>query len=138
MANTKPVGLTKDVGWQIGARATLDVSSRILWDALISPAGVCVWLGECINIEWRKGAGYRLPDGTVGAVRVFKPYSHLRLTWQPPSYPRPSTIQVHAISKGNRAVLAFHQEHLPDQQARFVRRDFFRQALDNFKTLLAL
>jgi uncharacterized protein YndB with AHSA1/START domain len=133
-----PVGLTKDVGWQIGVRRTIDVSPGVLWDFIISPGGMRCWFGDVDDFSWDAKAVYALPDGTHGEVRVFKPHSHVRLTWHPPAYPHASTIQVHVISKGDRAVLAFHQEHLPDQQAREDRRAFFRTALDKIEAVLTV
>jgi hypothetical protein len=94
------------------------------------------WLGDVKDFTWEIKAAYALPDGTHGEVRVFKPHSHVRLTWFPLAYPRASTIQVRVISKDDRAILVFHQEHLPDQQARKDRRAFFRIALDKIEAAL--
>ena len=131
-----PVGLTKDVGWQIGVRRILDVHFDQLWNFIISTEGLQIWLGKVDGFTWAVKASYELPDGTHGEVRVYKPYSHARLTWHPPAYLRASTIQVRVIPKGNRSVLAFHQEHLPDQKAREDRRMFFKKVLDEVEHLL--
>ena len=72
-------------------------------------------------------------DGATGEVRVFSPGSHLRVTWHPPGWPRASTIQLRVIPKGNRTVVAFHQEHLPSAEARTERRAHYKTSLDKLE-----
>ncbi len=132
----KPVGLTKDVGWQIGVRRTLDIPLTVAWQFLISTEGVNLWLGESAGVEWTKGAQYELVDGSTGEVRVFKPESHVRITWHPADWERASTIQVRVMPSGDRTVIVFHQEHLPDATAREQRRQHFASALDKIEVML--
>jgi uncharacterized protein YndB with AHSA1/START domain len=134
----RPTGLTKDVGYQIGVRRTMSIPLEDAWRALTSLRGVNIWLGETDEIDFSKGATYHLPDGSVGEVRVLSPESHLRITWQPPGWPRPSTIQVRVIPKGARTVIAFHQEHLPGSAEREARRAHFKSALDELERVFAL
>lgn len=131
-----PVGLTKDAGWQIGVRRTIDVPPERLWDFITSVEGLREWIGEVDLFDWAVKASYTLPDGTHVEVRAYSPHSHVRLTWHPPAYPHASAIQVRVVSKGDRSVLAFHQEHLPDQQAREERRTFFQKVLDKIERIL--
>ncbi len=114
----RPVGLTRDVGYQIGARRTLPIALEAAWALLFSDAGLRLWLGEDSGFTFAKGEPYALPDGTVGEGRVYNRYSHVRFTWQPPGWERASTIQVRLIPNKGRTVFAFHQEHLPDSAAR--------------------
>ncbi len=132
----KPVGLTKDVGYQIGARRTLPVDLETAWRLVTSVEGLEVWLGKAGKMEFTKGAAYKLADGSEGEIRVFKPGSHLRLTWQPVGWPRPSTIQVRVVPSRDKTVIAFHQEHLPDGAAREARRAHFSAALDALERML--
>jgi len=124
------VGKTKDVGWQIGVRRTLPVDYKAAWRLITSKEGIVLWLGAGSELDLSASGTYTLEDGATGEVRVFKPNSHLRLTWRPPSWPRPSTIQVRVIPKDSRTVVAFHQENLPDSKARETRRACFTAALD--------
>jgi uncharacterized protein YndB with AHSA1/START domain len=130
------VGLTKDTGYQIGARRTLQVGLDEAWRLVTSPEGMGVWLGEAEALDFTPGAAYRLADGAAGEIRVFKPGSHLRLTWQPSGWPRASTIQVRVIPSRGKTVIAFHQEHLPDGQAREARRAHFSAALDALERMV--
>lgn len=128
----RPTGLTRDTGYQIGVRRTVDINHQQAWRLLTAPSGLDLWLGAT-QLEFVEGTRYRLTDGTVGQVRVVRPDSHLRITWQPKEWSRASTIQVRVIPKGNRSVIAFHQEHLPGAAERAARRTHFRQALDDLE-----
>lgn len=129
-AQEKPVGLTRDVGWQIGARRTYDVDLKDAWNWLTSSEGVRAWLGEPEELHFEAGQPYSLVGGVDGEVRVFKPNSHLRLTYQPGDWPRASTIQVRVIARKDRTSIVFHEEHLPDAETRQQRRQHYFDALD--------
>ncbi|MFQ5855118.1 MAG: SRPBCC domain-containing protein [Anaerolineae bacterium] len=104
----RPTGLTKDTGWQIGVRKTLPIQHAEAWRLLTSARGLRIWLDPVSEMDFTRGATYRLEDGTVGEVRVFVPNSHLRITWQPAGWGRASTIQLRVIPKGDKTVIAFH------------------------------
>jgi len=131
-----PVGLTKDVGWQIGVRRTLPIHPDAAWSWLISEEGVACWLGQGAALNFEKGETYELTDGTTGEIRVFKPHSHLRVTFQPPGRERASTIQIRVIPKGEKTTFAFHEEHLPDEAARNQRREFYQSVIDEITRTL--
>jgi uncharacterized protein YndB with AHSA1/START domain len=130
------VGQTKDVGFQIGVQRTLPIPLEQAWALLTSPQGMRLWLGGAPRMRLEKGATYTLPDGSTGALRVFEPDHHLRITWQPRGWARPSTIQVRVIPSGDKTTLAFHQEHLPDSAAREQRRAHFESALGAIERMI--
>lgn len=132
----RPTGLTKDVGWQVGVRRTLPISQREAWDLVTSDQGLRLWLGQAAGIKLEEGARYELEDQSKGEMRVISPGSHLRLTWRPRGWPRPSTIQVRVIPKGEKSTIAFHQEHLPGPYEREAQRDHFKLALDGLEELI--
>ncbi len=132
----RPVGLTKDVGFQIGVRRTLPIRLEDAWQLITSPNGVETWLGEAPDLKFAKGEQYRLPDGSSGEVRVFHPNSHLRITWRPQGWKRASTIQVRVLPKPDKTVVAFHQEHLPGSREREARREHFKAALDELERMI--
>lgn len=133
--NERQVGLTKDVGYQIGVRQTLPITSDEAWRWLKSENGMQIWLGPVSNLEFTKGAKYKGDDGVEGEVRVYKPDSHLRITWHPEGWARPSTIQIRVIPNGDKCVIAFHQEHLPGGKEREERREYFKTVLDRFEEI---
>jgi hypothetical protein len=132
-SSNTPVGLTKDSGWQVGARRTLSISAIQLWERLLSPEGQRVWLGEVGALDFKLGAEYLLSDGTRGKLKTLKDRSHVRLTWQPDGWSRASTLQIRVIPKDERSILALHQEHLPDAATRQDRKQFFSEVLDQFE-----
>lgn len=129
------VGQTADTGFQIGARRTLPIAPEEAWRLVTSPEGVRAWLGDARGFAVEKGAEYSTANGAVGVVRVAKPGSHLRVTWQPPGWVRASTIQVRVIPAGEKTTISLHQEHLPGAADREERRRFFQAALDALERL---
>ena len=116
--NQKIVGQTKNAGFEIGVRKTLSVSPQNLWGFIISNEGLKLWLHVDKPISWEEGAEYRASDGATGIVRIFTPGSHVRLTWQPGGWPKPSTLQVRVMPNGEKATLSFHQENLTGAEER--------------------
>ncbi|HNP70796.1 MAG TPA: SRPBCC domain-containing protein [Kouleothrix sp.] len=130
MAGTKPTGQTRDAGFQIGVRRTLPIDPADAWRFLTSAAGVRLWLGAGPELRFAPGAAYQRDDGARGEVRVFRPGQHLRLTWQPPEWQHPSTIQLRVLASRTGATVAFHQEWLPGPAEREQRRAHFAGVLD--------
>ena len=128
----RPIGLTKDSGWQIGLLRTLEVNSPWLWDFLVSTRGIHYWLGPGDPFDFNEGVVYKINDGTTGVLKVLKPNSHWRITRNPPdpAYDRPSTIQVRVIPKGIKTILAFHEEHLPTESQRRARKVHYLKVID--------
>jgi len=129
----RQIGQTKDVGFQVGARRTFDISMEKAWQLVISKKGLQIWLGDINDFEFGKDTTYKTSGGITGEIRVFKPNSHLRITWFPPSWPRASTIQVRVISAGKKTTISFHQEHLPGANERQERLEFFKNVLNEFE-----
>lgn len=114
-----PVGLTKDVGWVVGVRRVFPGSADEAWRLLLSPAGLKRWVGGSGRMRPEPGRAYRLADGTTGEWRVVKPGEVVRVTWQPPEWPRASLVQVRVVPRAaGRCAVSFHQERLPDAAAR--------------------
>lgn len=117
----KEVGQSTGAGFQIGVQRTLPVSAAALWELLLSPEGLAIWLGELDTLPTAKGAPYRTAEGTTGELRSLRPGQRLRLTWQPAELDAPTTLQVTVSSpRGatDRAALRFHQEKLQDAEHR--------------------
>lgn len=131
------VGRTRDTGYQIGARKSLPMDHREAWQHITSREGARLWLGDIPGFVFAKGATFRLANGTTGVIRVLQPESHLRLTWQPPGWERPSVIQVRVLPKGEETVVAFHQEHLPGPAERDARAKRFATALEGLARMAA-
>jgi len=131
---SKPVGKTKDAGYQVGARKTISAASADAWECLTAGEGLSLWLGDSDVDKLTEGTRFRLADGTSGEVRVCSD-SHLRMSWHPPGWARPSTIQLRVIPKDDRSVIAFHQEHLPGPEERARRKQFYKEVLKKLHTI---
>jgi uncharacterized protein YndB with AHSA1/START domain len=128
------VGKTADVGYQIGVRRTLPCGEEALWSLVLSPEGQAIWLGGAIELA--DGARYALDNGTTGQVRVYKPWSHIRLTWQPQGWARPSTVQVRVTAASSGTTLSFHQEHLADSAARSAMKAHWERVIEQLAAKL--
>lgn len=114
MKENKPVGLTKDAGWEIGVRKTMAISGNVAWDFLFSNDGIKIWLDEIKSEELKDGGYYKTKNDTEGVVKVFKPYSHIRITWKRKNWENTSTLQVRVIPAKDKTTISFHQEKLLD------------------------
>lgn len=89
-----------------------------------------------LHLAEEHGTEYALADGTTGEVRVVREGSHVRLTWRPPEWEAPSTLQVRAQESGSgRGTIGFHHEGLPDQESRAAMRAHWRGVLDRLGAL---
>lgn len=129
------VGETKDVGFNIGVSKTLPYPVEHVWDFLLSPAGLAVWLGEGVELAPKKT--YRTADGTEGEVRSLHPLDRVRLTWRPKDWDHDTTVQVAVRGEGEKTMLRFHQEWLADSDERSRQRDHWKAVLDKVIEALA-
>lgn len=135
----REAGETADAGFQFGVQRTLPVPREALWERLLSPEGREVWLGEGVDLSLEPGATYETSDGTRGKVRTVADGERVRLTWQPPAYDDPTTLQVTIAghpTDGERSVLRFHQEELPDGAQREELRAHWRSVADEIEALV--
>ncbi len=128
------IGKTKDVGFQVGARKTFNIRLEKAWDFITSSSALAIWLGEIKQIK--EGVRFQLENGISGQIRVFSALSHIRLSWKHPDWERSSTIQVRVIPRKDKTVIAFHQEHLPGIEEREIRKEFFKNVLQEFESML--
>ena len=126
----RPVGLTRDAGFQIGVSRTLPASVRSMWDLLVSPTGLAIWLGRGLTSLPDVGAAFTTADGTRGELRSVRPLDRVRLSWQPPGRERPATVQVALVGAPSGCSVRFHTEQLADAQDRERMREHWRSVLD--------
>ncbi len=129
------LGGTAKAEFQIGVQKTLPLSLEEAWALIVEPAGRALWLGSVPNLRWEKGEVYATAEGTRGEIRSVHPSKLLRLTWQPPHFPTPSTLQVHLESRGHKTALQFHQEKLASAEVREEMRAHWREALQRLAEL---
>ncbi len=123
------LGGTESAGFQIGVQKTLPLSPEEAWALIVEPAGRALWLGTVPELRWEKGAAYETAEGARGEIRSFTPQKLVRLTWQPPDFPAPSTLQVYLEPSGKKTAVRFHQEKLASAEAREEMRVHWRVVL---------
>ncbi|WP_163882059.1 SRPBCC family protein [Paenibacillus favisporus] len=133
----KPVGLTAAAGFQVGVRRTFPVSREAAWSLLTSPEGMMVWLGKLPALEFKPGTTYTSKEGNHGKIRVVKPGEQIRLTWQRPGWPHPSTVQIRLLEAKTGTTISFHQEKLTDIQQREQMKAYWEEAADPIRQQLA-
>lgn len=133
----KPVGLTKDVGWQFGLRKTFHYPQQQLWDFMFSEKGLSIWLGTLQEAKLKEGDTYKSREGTEGSVKVFKPYSHIRITWKKKDWENISTVQVRVMGNEKKATISFHQEKLLNSEQREEMKLYWNDKMDKIKNVLS-
>ena len=128
------VGKTTDAGYQIGVRRTVPASEERVWAALLSPAGQRIWLGGVTELE--EGARFSFRNGISGQIRVHKPWSHLRLTWQPPEWEAASYVQIRVMAARSGTTLSFHQDHLRGPAERAAMKAHWEQVIERLSEKL--
>ena len=130
----RAVGETADAGFQVGVQRSVETTTREAWDLITSHPEL--WLGEGASVAFDEGARYEVPPGggdpgASGEIRVVKQEDRLRMTWQPPDWPAPATLQV-TLSKteSGKTAITVHLEKLPDADAREAVRERWREALE--------
>ena len=126
----RPVGLTQDVGWEVGASRTFPLTLEAAWDRMLSPAGLAIWLGEGVPLPLAKGDTYETADGTVGEIRSVRPLDRVRLTWRPADREQEATLQFAISATSTGCSIHFHVEHLVSAEDREAVRAHLRGVLD--------
>jgi len=127
-------GQTADAGFQVGVQRSVSATPAVLWELITSRPDL--WLGEGASIAFTEGEQYEVPagagaSGARGEIRVVKPGTRLRMTWQPEGWTAPATVQLTLSESGpTKTALHAHLEKLPDAEAREAMRVRWRQALE--------
>ena len=124
----KQLGQTKDAGFQFGIRRTLPISAEEAWNFLFSDSGLKIWLGKLKNeLEIQKE--YETENGITGLVRVYNPYSNIRLSWKQKKWKNISTVQIRVIAKQETTTIAIHQEKLLDAVQRSEMKQYWTKII---------
>ena len=134
MKKNKPVGLTQDSGYEIGARRTFPVSMNDAWDFLMSEKGLEVWLGNIRLSDLEIGKTIDL-FGIQVMMRLIKPYSHLRMTWIKDEWRNASMLQLRVIKAGKKATIIFHQDQLLNRSQREEMKEHWEAVLNSFENI---
>lgn len=109
-------GLTRDAGWNMGVRRTVDAPLEEVWRHLVGD-GLATWLGGC-TLPRTPGGTYETVDGTTGQLRSRTDGRRLRLTWRPAGSDHDTTLQVTVLAATRGTTIAFHQERMSSAEER--------------------
>lgn len=134
----KQVGQTKDTGFQFGLQKTFAVAEEVVWEYMFSDMGLKTWLGE-LTSDFSLNKNYLTKEGIEGFVRVFQPYSHIRIVWKKKEWTNTSSLQIRIIRKADKKTLiSFCHEKLLDANQRAEMKEYWNlkmnliaKALDN-------
>ena len=137
MVANKIIGQTKDAGFQIGVRKTFAVPVELAWEFLFSSKGLSTWLGKLTIEDFELGKPYKTKEGIEGEVNVFKPYSHIRLTWKPKDWTNTSSLQIRVIDSKGKSTISFHQDRLLSSKQRDEMKTYWSKVIEKINSELA-
>jgi uncharacterized protein YndB with AHSA1/START domain len=129
-------GLTKDAGWELGVRRTIDVSLPRAWEYLMGP-GLSLWLGDIDDLPTKKGDGYETKDGVRGSIRGYSDGYRVRLSWKPSDWPHDTTLQLTVKKVATGTTVAIHHEHLVNREERKMMLGHWSNVMDAIEDALA-
>ena len=122
--------------YQIDLQTTVSVSVKEAWHFLFSNQGLEIWLGTSKLDKWETGIKYITRDGVNGKVRVFSPYSHIRLSWRKENWQNDSILHVRTISKDHKTIIRIHHEYLRDKKQKEDMEFHWKEVLDRLSAVL--
>jgi uncharacterized protein YndB with AHSA1/START domain len=128
-------GETAGEGFQIGVSRILDIAPVKAWRLMTEEPGRSVWLGKMEKMP-RQGESYETDDGTKGKVASFTEGRHVRLTWQPRGWHKPTTLQFYVLPGGEKTSFRFHQERLATAAQREEMRTHWQGVLDKLEKMV--
>lgn len=128
--NKKDVGKSKDAGYMFGLRKTFPIALEEAWDFMFSDKGLQIWLGEISADEIEIGKAMDLSNGLLGRFTVFKPFSHIRMTWINNSWENSTRFQLRIIPSKQKTVISFCHEMLQDQAQRQEVKIYWNEVME--------
>jgi len=131
MSKDTAIRFTKDSGYQVGVRRTVNFPVKDVWKFLLSKKGMSIWLGTWAFDKWETGIEYLTQEGTQGLIRVFKIFSHIRLSWRRKDWIHDSILQIRTIPNAGKTIISFHQEKLLDARQRDEMKHYWTNVLED-------
>jgi uncharacterized protein YndB with AHSA1/START domain len=115
---------------------TVTQPAGAVWQALISPQGTGIWLGEGAVLGG-KGESYHCTDGSTGVVRSYHPLEQLRVSWHADDYAPATLIEVDLVPDGDTTTIRFQHDGITDTGQRAALESRWSSRLDDLATYAA-
>ncbi|MDT8448353.1 MAG: hypothetical protein RRB13_15775 [bacterium] len=132
----RAVGETAESGWQLGMQKTLTIEPQILWDLMVAPAGLALWLGRLDHLPEAVGESFTTAEGIQGEVRSFEPPLRIRLQLLDPQDEEPKRLQLTLVPNGFKTSLRVHWELLLDANEREAKHSEWKGRLEALEAYL--
>jgi uncharacterized protein YndB with AHSA1/START domain len=130
-----PTGQTKDAGWEVGVRKTVDAPLDTVWTFLLG-AGLPIWLGNTTLVP-EKGAPYETDDDIKGIILSYTEGLRIRLSWQPGEWNHESTLQLTVKEAATGTTIGFHQERLTGREERKIMLGHWKDVVQQLDDAIA-
>jgi uncharacterized protein YndB with AHSA1/START domain len=138
MANSRvptPTGLTRDAGWEVGVRRTVNAPLDLVWTFLLG-VGLPLWLGNA-KLTLEKGASYETDDDIRGTILSYTEGTRIRLSWQPGEWSHDSTLQLTVKEAVTGTTIGFHQERLSGREERKIMLGHWKDVVQELDDAIA-
>jgi uncharacterized protein YndB with AHSA1/START domain len=102
-----------DLHGSVDISRTVDQPVGAVWQALISPQGTGIWLGDGAVLGG-KGESYHCSDGSTGVVRSYHPLEQLRVSWHADENAPATLIEVDLMPDGDATTVRVHHQGIAD------------------------
>jgi uncharacterized protein YndB with AHSA1/START domain len=130
-----PTGQTKDAGWEVGVRKTVDAPIDTVWSFLLGK-GLPLWLGNT-ELVLEKGAVYETDDDISGSVLSYTEGLRIRLSWRPEEWNHDSTLQLTVKEAATGTTIGFHQERLSGREERKIMLGHWKDVVQTLDDAIA-
>jgi uncharacterized protein YndB with AHSA1/START domain len=130
-----PTGQTKDAGWEVGVRKTVDAPIDTVWSFLLGK-GLPLWLGNT-ELILEKGASYETDDDIGGTVLSYNEGLRIRLSWKPEEWDHDSTLQLTVKEAATGTTIGFHQERLSGREERKIMLGHWKEVVQTLDDAIA-
>jgi uncharacterized protein YndB with AHSA1/START domain len=130
-----PTGQTKDAGWEVGVRKTVDAPIDTVWAFLLAD-GLPLWLGNT-RLTLEKGADYATDDDISGTVLSYTEGHRIRLSWRPEEWNHDSTLQLTVKEAATGTTIGFHQERLSGREERKIMLGHWKDVVQQLDDAIA-
>jgi hypothetical protein len=101
------------------ATKTYQIGQKNMWNFLVSPQGLKIWLSPMSPLIVKPGEQYEIEGGIFGEVRTMKKPQRIRLSWQETETLKKTIVQIMVIPRPReKCVLAIQHEKLPSASAK--------------------